>query len=54
MVALSSKSIALKAGDESSLLQASVPYTDKSLTFKFFIWDDRYIPLTAVTDISGV
>jgi len=52
LVALSSAGVALSGGDV-SVLQAAVP-SSAGLTYKFFIWDDKFIPLTAITAIDGL
>jgi len=53
LVALDFERVSLTAGAK-SVLSASVPYTNKTFKYKFFIWDAQYIPLTTVTDISGL
>ena len=53
LVAVEPKTMALQAGDL-AYLQNAIPYTDKTLTYKFFIWDSQFVPLTAATSINDL
>jgi len=53
LAAINSNSTTLKAGGKAEL-QASIPYTNKAGTYKFFIWDSSFVPLTAVNDVSAL
>jgi len=50
MVEILTKSFALEAG-ESIIIGASVTYSE-DLTYKFFIWDDDFMPLCAITSVD--
>jgi len=52
MVAISTKSVTMNAGAKSEL-QISVPYVT-GLKYKFFIWDEHFIPLTAINRIEDL
>jgi len=39
--------------DESATVEASIPYVE-GITYKFFIWDSNYIPLTAITSVDDL
>jgi hypothetical protein len=50
MVNFSSQAFSLIAG-ENKTVEAFIPNIE-GLTYKFFIWDDNYVPLTAITAVS--
>jgi hypothetical protein len=53
ILATGKQGVTLGAGGEAEL-QASISYANKDLTYKFFIWDSKFVPLTAVTSASGL
>ena len=53
MVEMKSNSVTLSDGEKGEL-QASIPYTDKELEYKFFIWDSDFVPLLSIHDINDL
>jgi hypothetical protein len=47
---LATNPIVLGVGEMSNI-QAAVPYKAEAASYKFFIWDESFVPLTGITSL---